>query len=313
MHKNSIAGTVVIMLLLFSILSGIFIVFQQKVKKFSNTLNFSKIISIKKNSIGVVEIYGPIFAPYDSAAFMSKSGYRGILDTLKSFREDKSIKAVILKINCPGGTIGAVQEITQEVQRLRTAGKPVVAQVSDLAASGGYYIAANCDKIIANPGSIIGSIGVIFMSPDISELMKKIGIKYESIKSGPYKDVGSIYRPLSKDEKVFLNEMISDAYSQFVETVSKGRNLTELAVKRLAKGQLYTGRKAKELKLIDGLGDFIIAIKVAEDIAGIKNADIVQPSSLGLKRILSLINNKVSLSGIFGEDRVSGLAYIYKP
>ncbi len=314
MRQRRITGAVVIILLLTSIVSSIYLALQQKISKTIIPIKIETISLSKKPSIGVVEIYGPIYSPFEESGFISQSNLQEILDTLKKFREEKKIKAVILRINSPGGTIGAVQEINQEIHRLKKAGKPVVASVSDLAASGGYYIASVCNEVVANSGSIIGSIGVIFTSSDFSGLMKKLGVNMEIIKSGPYKDVGSFHRPFSRDEKKFLQELIDDAYKQFVTVVSNGRNLPVDTVKKLAKGQLYTGRRAKELNLVDTLGDFVTAKKRTEELAGIKDARLVkQPHYLGWKNILKLLNQKRSLSNILGRDKFTGIAYIYKP
>lgn len=314
MQKRRITGAVVIILLLSSIVASIYLALQQKIQKRGISIGIEKFALSKRPSIGVVEIYGQIYSSYEDGGFMPGSNGQGILETLRNFREEERIKAVIIRINSPGGTIGAVQEINQEIYRLKKAGKPVVASVSDLAASGGYYIAAACDKVVANSGSVIGSIGVIFMSTDLSGLMEKLGVNIETVKSGPYKDVGSFHRPFSREEKKFLQELIDDAYDQFVATVSEGRNLPVATVKKLARGQLYTGRKAKELKLVDELGDLTIAKEKTEELAGIKDARLVRRSYPGWKKIFRLLQHqKTSISNILGKDKFSGLAYIYRP
>jgi protease-4 len=313
MQDRKLIGAVIFTLLLASIVSAFFLVFQQKTPTSAFPLKLKKIALSQKPAIGVVEVYGPVYAPQEESSIFSYPTLKTILEALKHFREDKQVKAVIIKINSPGGTVGAVQEITQEIKRLRDSGKPVIASVSDLAASGGYYIAAACDKIIVNSGSVIGSIGVVYMSSDMSRLLEKVGINVETIKSGPYKDVGSFHRPLSIDEKKFLQELIDDAYDQFVDVVSEGRQLGKEVVKKYAKGQLYTGRKSREIKLVDELGDFETARIESEKMAGIEDSRIIEFQRKGINKLFQLFSENGSLAGIFKKDKFSGLAYIYKP
>ncbi|MFC2061518.1 signal peptide peptidase SppA [Elusimicrobiota bacterium] len=312
MQNKKIISAAVLLLLLLSLISSIYLIFLNKDHKHKGI----SLLSIKKKSelpaIGLVEIYGQIYSPYQESSFFESSGLQGILDTLKDFREDEEIKGVILRINSPGGTIGAVQEITREIERIGKEGKPVVASVSDIGASGGYYIASACDKIVVNGGSIIGSIGVIFMSADISDLMEKIGVKVETIQSGPYKDAGSFYRPFKAEEKKFLQDIIEDAYDQFVDVVSSGRKMTVEEVKKVARGQIFTGRQAKELKLVDELGDLITAKKAVEKLAGIKEGKLVRRTAPKWKKLSQLFNMKNSVFSL-KQNKFSGLSYIYRP
>lgn len=312
MQKAKIAGPAVVILLSLSIISGVYLTLQDKVHR--KEISLKKIRLSSSPAIGLVEVYGQIYSPYQQGGLLAQTGLLEILDILKSFRENKSIKGVILRINSPGGTIGAVQEITSEIERLREEGKPVVASILDIAASGGYYIAAACDKIVANSGSIVGSIGVIFVSPDLSGLFEKLGIKVETVKSGPYKDVGSIHRPFSRQERVFLQEVIDDAFSQFVDVVSKGRKIPVKKIKELAKGQIFSGRKAKELNLIDELGDLTVAKKVIEELAGIENAKLIKRTYPKWKRIIRFIDRQGQGSLFdFKQQGFAGLRYLYKP
>ncbi|MFH1415310.1 MAG: signal peptide peptidase SppA [Elusimicrobiota bacterium] len=312
MPEKRIAGAVLTILLLASILSAVYLALDREVSNAGRLIKRKSLSFSKKPSIGIVEIYGEIYASSEGG-FMSKSGFQNTLDTLKGYREDDRVKAVIIRINSPGGTIGAVQEITQEIARLREAGKPVVASVADIAASGGYYIASACDEIVVNDGSVLGSIGVIFVSPDFSELMKKIGMNIETIKSGPYKDAGSFHRPFSQEEKKLLGELVDDAYEQFVSAVSKGRGIPDKKVRELAKGQIFTGRMAKKLGLADTTGDLTVAKERAERLLGIEESVLVKQPQPNIYRILRLISQKSSLSEIIGQKRLSGLAYLYNP
>ncbi|MBN2406551.1 MAG: signal peptide peptidase SppA [Elusimicrobia bacterium] len=313
MQNKKIVETAVFLLLLLSVLSAVYLTIQKKIDSAPRKEPFNKVkIGKASPSIGLVEIYGEISSPYQDAGFFSQSGLPGVLETMKDFREDKDIKGVILRINSPGGTIGATQEITSEIQRLRKQGKPVVASISDIGASGGYYIASACDRIVANSGSIVGSIGVIMMTANMSDLLKKIGVELETVKSGPYKDVGSIGRPLSAEERKFLQELIDDAYDQFVVAVSSGRKMSVQEVKKVAQGQIYTGRMAKENRLIDDLGDLNTAKAVIEELTGTKNAKIVRKSYSKWRAVLRFIEKK-SLPIDLGQKRFSGIAYLYRP
>lgn len=309
--KNRITQAVVVILLVLSVISAIHLSSRQRQERKKFPFKIGDISA--KPSIGVINIYGAIHSTYEEKGFIPRGGPTGILESLKKFRKDKKIKAVILRINSPGGTIGAVQEITQEIYRLRKSGKPVVASISDMAASGGYYVATACDKIVSNNGSIIGSIGVIFMSPDMSGLLEKIGVRMETIKSGPYKDVGSPYRAHTEDEKKFLQSVVDDAFNQFVVQVSSGRGFPLSTVKKYAKGQIYTGRMALKLGLIDKIGDMTVAKELAENLAGIEDAKLIRQPRIKWMRIFEFLNKSNLLNDIVGTEKFSGLAYIYKP
>jgi len=176
---------------------------------------------------------------------------------------------VVLRINSPGGSIGAVQEIYEEVNRLKEKGKKVVVSMGDVGASGAYYIACAADKIVANPGTITGSIGVLMSLGNMEELFRKIGIKIEVIKRGKHKDIGSLSREMTAEERRLLQGVIDDAYDQFLRVVIEGRNLKKSKAEKLAQGQVFTGRQAKDLGLIDEIGNFQDAVRLAGKLAGI--------------------------------------------
>ncbi len=309
MHEKKITEVVFFILLLASLIACVYLVLHSNIQK--STIIENLALS-KKPSIGVVEVFGQVYSPHEENSIVSSSNFQEILNTIKSFREEEKVKAVIIRINSPGGTVGAVQEICQEIRRLKESGKPVVASILDIAASGGYYIASECNEIVSNRGSMIGSIGVIFMTSDFSELLEKIGVNIETVKSGPYKDVGSFHRPLSHKEKKFLKELIDDAYDQFVEVVAKGRKMPLEKVRKFAQGQLYTGRKAKKLALVDTLGDINVAKSRAEKLAGIKDSVLVKEPRVRWKKILNILSKGVSFRNILEQNNLKGLAYIYR-
>ena len=314
MQARRVLGAAIILLLLASIISSIYLALDSKISQNSTSLNFKNINLSAKDTIGVVDINGQIYASgQDGGLVGSGSALTSILENLQAFAEDDKIKAVIIRINSPGGTVGAVQEIVAEVENVKRTGKPVVASVADIAASGGYYIASACDKIVANPGSIVGSIGVILISADMSRLLDKIGISMEIVKSGPYKDAGSFHRPLSKEEKKFMNDLVLDAHEQFVSAVSRGRNIPTEEVQKFSEGQLFTGRMAADKKLVDVLGGMSIAKKVTEELAGIEDSVLVRKRLPGWKQILRVFNSGISLDGILAvKNRLTGIAYIYR-
>ena len=209
------------------------------------------------NKIGVIPINGVI-----------KDG-DAITEQLIAFRNDKQIKAIILRINSPGGGVGPSQEIYSETRRT-TKTKKVVASLGSVAASGGYYVASAADSVVANPGTLTGSIGVLMEFVRFEELLKKIGVEMQVIKSGKFKDIGSPNRKMTKEEREILTRLIEEIRNQFVTAVSQGRNMPEEKVLELADGRVFSGREAKRLGLVDSLGNFQDAVNVAKRMAHIK-------------------------------------------
>lgn len=192
-----------------------------------------------------------------------------IISELVRFKKDRSIKAIILRIDSPGGAVGATQEIYQEVRKtIQT--KKVVVSMGGVAASGGYYIASASNKIVANPGTITGSIGVLIEFVRLEDLMKKIGIDFEIIKSGEFKDIGSPHRKLTERDLKIINELITDIQNQFVKDVAVGRNLTIKQVRDIADGRVFSGARAKKLGLVDSLGNFRDAVDITKELVGIE-------------------------------------------
>lgn len=190
-----------------------------------------------------------------------------IIEELKVAEETPNVKAILLRINSPGGSAAASQEIFEELKRVE---KPVVVSVGDICASGAYYVACAADKILANRASSVGSIGVIIQIANLEELYDKLGIKYTTIKQGKYKDVGSPDRPITPEERRLLEEQTKKIYEQFVSDVAKERNMDIGEVRKLATGWVFIGTEAVENGLIDEIGTYNDAIKVAAELGGIK-------------------------------------------
>ena len=194
---------------------------------------------------------------------------RAAIQNLKRFADTEGIKAVVLRIDSPGGAVAPTQEIYEEIEKLKKK-KPVVASLGGMAASGGYYIASAAHQIVANPGTLTGSIGVIMELGNFEELMRKVGIKGYNIKSGPHKDIGSPMRPLSPEGRAILQSLVDNVHGQFVRAVAKGRAMPEAKVRQLADGRVYSGEQAKRMGLVDLMGNMEDAIDIAAKRAGIK-------------------------------------------
>jgi protease IV len=188
---------------------------------------------------------------------------------LREHSENASVKAVVLRINSPGGVVAPTQEIFSAIQRVRKAGKPVVASLGAVAASGGYYVATACDRIYANPGTLTGSIGVIMQMANLEGLFKKVGVEYVIIKSGAFKDVGNFSRQMTPEERKILQTLLDDVYGQFVNAVAEGRGLERKVVVAFADGRIYSGQQAHALKMVDELGGYEDAIEAAAKLANI--------------------------------------------
>lgn len=207
--------------------------------------------------VGIVEVYGVI-----SDATM-------VIQDLKAMREDDSVKAVVLRIDSPGGGVGASQEIYREVLRTKKE-KRVVASMGGVAASGGYYVAAGADQIMASRGTLTGSIGVIMGYTNFSELMEKIGLSPVVIKSGRFKDAGSPAREMTPEERALLEEFVESVHDQFISDVAESRNLDEALLRQVADGRIMTGEFAREKGLVDTFGNLEDAIQLAGKLGGIK-------------------------------------------
>jgi protease-4 len=199
-----------------------------------------------------------------------------IVNDLKNYTDDPSIQAIIIRVNSPGGGVAASQEIYEQVKKSKKE-KKIVVSMGAVAASGGYYVSLPADVIVANPGTITGSIGVIMEFAVIEELLDKIGVYFEVIKSREHKDIGSPFRKMSERERQLLHDVVIDVYQQFVEATSEERAIPIDSVLKIADGRILTGRQAVAYGLVDTLGGFEDAVKIAGDLVGIEKPNLVYP------------------------------------
>ncbi len=258
----TVLGVIFSLLIVISILKGIFL----------------PEVSIPGEKIGLVKIEGII---------KSSDTYLRLLNKLE---EDEDVKAIVLRVDSPGGVVGACQEIHDKVKEISQK-KPVVVSMGSIAASGGLYISVPATKIVANPGTITGSIGVILQSYNVKQLADKIGIKVITVKSGKFKDLLNPFREPDEKTLQILQALIDDSYNQFVEAVAEGRKLPVEKVKKFADGRIFTGRQAKELGLVDELGNFDRAVEVARELS--KSPDA---------RIFEAKPRKTFIQKLFGEQ-----------
>ena len=265
-----------------SMLSGIYLIINPPIKqetveeqKDSKGISFFNKDSSKEGAV-VLPIRGEISESSDNNAFSSKQNASTIARRIRTLADKKEVKALLLDINSPGGTVAAVQDIYNALNYFRSKDKPIVALMRDVAASGGFYIAMAADKIVAQPGTMTGSIGVILQTTNAQELLKKIGVDFNAIKSGQNKDIGAIYKELTPEQKLLLQEMIDETYQQFFEAVRKGRPNVDVNILRIyADGRIFTGAKAQTLGLIDGLGGEEKAKEYLSDLTGIKDIKLL--------------------------------------
>jgi protease-4 len=213
--------------------------------------------------VGLVEIIGDI------------ESSEGVVDQLEHMRLDSSVQAVVLRIDSPGGGVAASQEIYEAVRKVHDAGKPVIASMGGVAASGGYYVACAADSIVCNPGTLTGSIGVIMSFPNTEELFRKVGLKFEVVKTGKFKDIGSMSRPMTADEKELLHGVLSNVYQQFVKAIADGRDMEESDILPYADGRIFSGQQALDLGFVDRMGDLNDAIQVAATLGKIHGRPVV--------------------------------------
>lgn len=238
------------------------------------SLGISQLLKIEiGDKIAIIKISGAIVSESAKIPFQTSLATSSkIIEFLEAAEKSTAIKGVILEINSPGGTVLASKEIAEKVKNLK---KPVVALIQDIGTSGGYWVASAADKIVADPLSITGSIGVISAYLEFSDLMEKYGVTYEGLKSGTYKDIGSPFKKLTNEERKILQKKIDRIHEYFVKEVAANRKLPEKNVRELATGVYYLGEEAKELGLVDYLGNKELAINITKQLAGITEASIV--------------------------------------
>ncbi len=225
------------------------------------------------DKVAVLRVEGPIL---DSKA---------TIEELTEYVKDPSVKAIVLRVDSPGGVVPPCQEIYEEVKKA-VAKKKIIVSMGSAAASGGYYISAPATRIFANPGTLTGSIGVIMELPNIEGLLNKVGVKAEVIKSGKYKDMASMFRSMGGKERNILQGVLDDVHQQFIDVVAEGRKMSPEEVKKIADGRVFTGRQAMNAGLVDEMGDLEDAIKAAGRLAGIKG----EPTVVTKKEKLSVID-----------------------
>ncbi|HUO78163.1 MAG TPA: signal peptide peptidase SppA [Thermodesulfovibrionales bacterium] len=250
------------------------------------------------DKVALVRIEGPIV---DS---------KNPIDEIKEYMKDPSVKAIVLRVDSPGGAVAPSQEIYEEVRKA-VAKKKIVVSMGSLAASGGYYISAPASRIVANPGTLTGSIGVIMEIPNLEGLMNKVGVKTEVIKSGRHKDIASVFRGIGREEREILQGVLDDVHDQFINAVAEGRKMLPDQVKKLADGRIFTGKQAVGIGLVDELGNLEDAIKVAAKLSGIKG----EPGVVSKKEKFSFMdivrgNLPKELSDIFPTVK---LKYYFSP
>ena len=213
--------------------------------------------------IGLVEIIGDIESS-DS-----------VVDQLEHMRLDSSVQAVVVRLDSPGGGVAASQEIAEEILKVRDAKKHVIASMGGVAASGAYYVACAADSIVCNPGTLTGSIGVIMTFPNTEELFKKVGLRFEVVKTGKFKDIGSMSRPMTAEEKDLLHGVLTNVYQQFVRAIADGRDMEESDILPYADGRIFSGQQALDLGFVDRMGDLNDAIQLAAGMADIRGRPVI--------------------------------------
>ncbi len=219
-------------------------------------------------------LFGPKVAIVELEGLIAETD--DLVRELRQHRENPSVKAVVIRINSPGGVVGPTQEVYDALRRVREAGKPVVASLGAVAASGGYYIAVGADQIYANPGSLTGSIGVIMQLANLDALMKKVGVDYVVVKAGAFKDIGNVARPMTAEERRVLQTLLDDVHGQFIDAVAKGRKLPREQVAQFADGRVFSGTQALSLKMVDALGGLEDAVNAAAKLANLPTPPAVE-------------------------------------
>jgi protease-4 len=242
-------------------------------------------LSSLSGRVGLVEVVGGI---EESEA---------VVDQLDRMERDSSVRAVVVRLDSPGGGVAASQEIYEAVRRVRDAGKPVVASLGGVAASGAYYVACAADSIVSNPGTLTGSIGVIMTFPNTEELFRKVGLRFDVVKTGKFKDIGSMSRPMTDEERKLLEQVLGNVYEQFVDAISEGRGLDRAEILPLADGRIFSGDQALEYGFVDKMGDLDDSIRLAGRMAGIEGRPYVVRKERRRVSVWSFLDEKLNQVG----------------
>jgi protease IV len=316
MDRNRKILIAILVVLLVSVLMAIIDV-GMRIQKDANK-EISVLIPKSGPGIGIVRIEGPIGFSDRGTSFGMTSGVEHINKRLDEFSRNSNIKAIIVRINSPGGSVAATQEIYEKLWRLRKQNIPLIASMGDIAASGGYYVASACNVIVANHGTITGSIGVIAASPNLKGLFDKLGIKMNVIKSGRYKDIFSSHREVTREETALLQRMINSTYRKFLRDVALGRSRNQSDIEPYADGRIMIGEEALEHKLIDVIGTFEDAIDRAREIAKLDGDspiydDVMTPLERFLLSLEGFFDGYKKITGSSGANPGYRLEYRYVP
>ena len=273
------------------------------------------------NVIAVFDVEGTI-QDTGEASLLSSTTYnhRAFMDKLKMAEENDDIKGIILRVNSPGGGVVESAEIHEKILDIKKVKKPVYVSMGSMAASGGYYISAPADKIYASPETMTGSLGVIMQGYNYEKLAKKYGVEFQTIKSGPHKDIMSPTREMTGEEREILQDMIDNSYDQFVKIIADGRGMTQKEVREIADGRIYDGRQAKENHLIDDFGHLDDVIAAMKTDIGKKDAQVIRYTdeagfgslfSMGAQKMLGNDVETAVLTKILSSSNSPRLMYLY--
>lgn len=293
MNRKTVIVLVVIAALLLVVLLGLFLAFA-----IAGSGSDASGLKTWSKGLGYIEIEGAIVDATETVR------------QLKALEHNSQVKGILIRVNSPGGVTAPSHEIYEEIKRIRDGGLPVIVSMGSLAASGGYYVSAPATRIVANPQTLTGSIGVIMEFPVVKGLLDKVGVKVEVVKSRVSKDIGSPFRDMTNQDRELLQDVVADAYDQFVSVVSTERKIPEDSVRAFADGRIMTGRQALAFGLVDTLGTFEDAKRIAASLCGIEGEPrLIKPSrklNFWLRQLL-----EGTTEGLFGGLAFPRLRYIY--
>jgi protease-4 len=249
--------------------------------------------SMGRGGEGSAPLFGPRVAIVELEGLIAETD--DLVRELRQHRDNPSVRAVVIRINSPGGVVGPTQEVHDALRRVHDAGKPVVASLGAVAASGGYYAAVAADQIYANPGTLTGSIGVIMQLANVDTLLKKVGVEFVVVKAGQFKDIGNPARPMTPEERRVVQALLEDVHGQFIDAVATGRKLDRSAVVQFADGRVFSGTQALGLKMIDALGGLEDAVNAAAKLANLPTPPPVERPRRKFS-IFDLVRNELGLA-----------------
>ena len=275
------------------------------------------------NKIAIFDVEGAILDTGEQTSILSGAStynHRSFLDKLDMAAKDKNIKGVILRINSPGGGVLESAEVYDKIYEVKAAGKPVYVSMGSMAASGGYYISAPADKIFASNETLTGSLGVIMQGYNYEKLAEKYEVQFETIKSGPYKDIMSPTREMTADERKILQTMVDNMYNEFVRVIADGRGMSEKEVRKLADGRIYDGRQAKQLQLVDEIGRLDDVVASMKKDLNVKDAQVIRYKdetnlnallNMSAQKVMGVDMEKAMLTKVLTSSNSPRLMYLY--